>query len=55
MKSQIKNLEINVLMWFIMCAGVMGIAFNGYIQIAKNDAWIAPIIGMIVGVIPLWI
>ena len=52
MKSQIKNLEINILMWFIMCAGVIGIAFNGYIHIAKNDAWIAPIIGMIVGIIP---
>lgn len=55
MKSQIKNLEINILMWFIMCAGVIGIAFNGYIHISKNDAWLAPIIGMFLGIIPLFI
>ena len=55
MKSQIKNLEINILIWFIMCAGVIGIAFNGYINIARNDAWIAPIIGMIFGFIPVYI
>lgn len=55
MKSQIKNMEINVLMWFMMCSGVIGIAFNSFINVAKQDAWIAPIIGMIIGFIPLFV
>ena len=40
-------------MWFMMCSGVIGIAFNTFINVAKQDAWIAPIIGMIIGFIPL--
>ena len=55
MKSQIKNMEINVLMWFMMCSGVIGIAFNAFINVAKQDAWIAPIIGTIIGFIPLFV
>lgn len=49
MKYQIKNLEINILSWFIMCSGIIGISFNSYIHIAKTDAWLAPIIGSIIG------
>lgn len=53
MKSQIKNMEINVLMWFLMSSGVIGITFNTLISVAKQDACIAPIIGIIIGFVPL--
>lgn len=53
MKSKIKNLEINLLIWFIMFSGVLGIFFNTAISSANVDAWMAPLIGMIIGIIPV--
>ena len=53
MTSKIKNLEINLLIWFIMGSGVLGIFFNTSIASANVDAWMSPLIGMIIGIIPV--
>lgn len=53
MTSKIKNLEVNLLIWFIMGSGVLGIFFNTAIASANVDAWMSPLIGMIFGLIPV--
>ncbi len=53
MTSKIKNLEINLLIWFIMSSGMLGIFFNTAIASANVDAWMSPLIGMIFGIVPV--
>lgn len=53
MISKIRNLEINLLIWFIMGSGVLGIFFNTAIASANVDAWMSPLIGMVIGIIPV--
>ena len=53
MISKIKNLEINLLIWFIMGSGMLGIFFNTAIASANVDAWMSPLIGMIFGIVPV--
>ena len=53
MISKIKNLEINLLIWFIMGSGMLGIFFNTAIASANVDAWMSPLIGMVIGIIPV--
>ena len=53
MTSKIKNLEINLLIWFIMGSGMLGIFFNTAIASANVDAWMSPLIGMIFGIVPV--
>lgn len=55
MNSTIRNLEINILMIFIMFSSIIGIALNSYIATCYNDAWFAPLIGMFIGIIPILI
>jgi len=55
MNSTIRNLEINILMLFIMFSSIIGIALNAYITTCYNDAWFAPLIGMFIGIIPILI
>lgn len=53
MISKIRNLEISLLIWFIMGSGVLGIFFNTAIASANVDAWMSPLIGMVIGIIPV--
>lgn len=55
MNSTIRNLEVNILMIFIMFSSIIGIALNAYITTCYNDAWFAPLIGMFIGIIPVLI
>lgn len=54
MKNKIQNIEVCFLMYFIMISSVIGIGLNNSVIIAKTDAYLIPIIGSLLGIIPLF-
>lgn len=55
MKNKIKLLEYDTLLFFIMNGMTLGITINCYIMFGKVNGWMCPILGCILGLIPLFI
>lgn len=55
MNNKLQSFELSSLLFFIMRASYIGIGIQIYFEYAKVNAYLAPIIGTIIGVIPLLI
>ncbi len=51
MKNKFELFEINSIIYFIMRASFIGIIINNIVDIAKNDSYLCPILGTIIGII----
>ncbi len=55
MKKKITNFEISTLNYFITRAFLIGITFNALINFMKQDSWIIPILGIIPGIMFIFV
>lgn len=53
--NEISCFEYGILIYFIIRSMSLGISINSYIHIGGVDGYLSPIIGMIIGIIPLYI
>ena len=53
--SKITSLQYGMAIYFIMRSMSLGISINSYIHIGGVDGYLSPIIGMIIGFIPIYI
>ena len=53
--KKLNNMEFATLCYFLIRASFVGITFNYLIRTVKQDAWIVPIIGLIVGFMNLYL
>lgn len=51
--KKMQLLQLSALMYFIMRAGYLGIGISGYLRLGKVNAYLCPLIGGILGIIPL--
>lgn len=52
LENKLNLSQIGVILYFIATGSLCGMNFRTYINIAKEDAWLAPIIGCIIGFLP---
>ena len=52
---KITSYEYHSLMWFVMRASFIGISLNNIINISKQNSWLAGLLTLLLGLIPLGI
>lgn len=52
-RKKLRNLEICCLYYFIIRANFLGITSSNLLHLAKQDAWISILVGVLLGLIPL--
>ena len=50
-KNKLENFDVGTLNYFITRAFLTGFLFNALLNLIKQDSWIIPIVGIIVGII----
>ena len=50
-KNKLNNFDVATLNYFITRAFLTGYLFNSLLQLIRQDSWIIPLIGIIIGII----
>ena len=50
-KNKLDNFDVGTLNYFITRAFLTGFLFNSLLNLIKQDSWIIPLIGIIIGII----
>jgi spore germination protein KB len=54
-KNNINSFQASILTFYILRASIFGIGLNSIEEIAHQDAWLSALIGIVLGLIPLFI